>query len=365
MADLQQNSGAILGNQITPPAAGGTDPTKDLDYWIHSPDNPYGNKKGENAKLGLSNDLNQQAWAAYQTIFGRAPTQDELAQASQAFSSGDPHRSNLQQGMAYVSQAHQATDNTPDKLYAKQQAQYLADAPKHADEINQLFQSTYGRAASQDELNHFGSALASGTQDKYQLQQFLQQQPEYQNKQNASMRANLSTELASGDQKYFQSNILPSIQQAYAKQGRSFDSSGFQSAATQSAQGQNNARAQYIAQLGAQQYGTTQENAYNDYANQVSQQQHLTNAGTSALYSQSQGVLNRANELGDFNTQSQLYNQYLAKYGKRGMSPAQGAISGGATGASTGAAFGPYGALIGGIAGAGLGAYGASSGGNY
>src|SRR4029077_7146567 len=48
-----------------------------LDYWIHSTQNPY---------VGADNhadQLNQQAWASYQANFGRAPTNQELAQAAQ------------------------------------------------------------------------------------------------------------------------------------------------------------------------------------------------------------------------------------------------------------------------------------------
>lgn len=311
-----------------------------MDYWIHSKDNPY------LGKGGIQNDLSQQAWAAYQNIYGRAPTNDELAQATQAFASADPNKSNIQQGMAFVAQAHQATENTPDKLYAQQQAQYKQQAPQQYGAVNQMFQSQLGRAASQDELDHFGSLLASGTTDPYQLQQFLQQQPEYQTKQNDQMRQGLSKQMASNDQRQFSEQILPGIQQAYAKQGRSFDSSGFQNAATQSAQAQNTQREGFLNNLSAQQYGGVQDRAYQDYANQVANQQNLTNSGIQAQYAGVQGVQNRGNQIGDYNTQASAYNDYLAKYGKRNNG------LGGLIGSVAGAGIGGY---FGGTAGAQLG----------
>lgn len=321
-----------------------------VDHWIHSAQNPYAGKGG------LQSDLAQQAWAAYQNIYGRAPTNDELAQATQAFSSGDPNKSNLQQGLAYVAQAHQATENTPDKLYAQQQAQYQKAAPQHYDAINQLFQGQLGRAASQDELDHFGSLLASGTTDPYQLQQFLQQQPEYQNKQNEQMRQGLSGQMAANDQRQFSEQILPGIQQAYAKQGRSFDSSGFQNAATQSAQAQNTQRESFLNNLTAQQYGGVQDRAYQDYANQVANQQSLTNSGIQAQYSGIQGVQNRANQIGDYSTQAQAYNDYLARYGKRnnGLGGVIGTVVGAGLGSFGGIKGAQLGATLGGSVGSGI-----------
>lgn len=285
----------------------------------------------------------------FQEIYGRAPTTDELAQIVPTYVGADQNLPNQAQGKAFIAQMHQASENTPDKLYAKTQAQYLADAPKHFDDVNQMFQSQLNRQASQEELNHFGSLLASGTTDQYQLQNFLQQQPEYQNTQNKNFQDKLSGQLSGYDQQYFQNNILPSIQQAYAKQGRSFDSSAFQGAATQSAQQQNVGRQQYLAGLSAQQYGGVQQNAYNDYANQVANQQALTNSGINAHYQGIQNTQNRSNQIQDFNTQNQMYQQYLAKYGKRNNG------LGGLLGMAGGAALGSFGGIPGAQLGATLG----------
>lgn len=298
-------------------------------------------------------------------LFGRNPSQSELDSLSSAYLSGDPNIAAVGQGNSTIAQFYQNQKNTPDKLYANQQQDYLKNAPKHFDSINQLFQSQLGRAATQDELNHFGSLLASGTTDTYQLQNFLQQQPEYQNKQNEQMRQGLSSTMASNDKRQFSEQILPSIQEAYAKQGRSFDSSAFQNAATQSAQQQNTQREGFLNNLTAQQYGGVQERAYQDYANQVAQQQNLTNQGIQAQYAGIQNTNNRVNQISDYNTQAQMYNQYLAKYGKRNNG--LGGAIGGAVGTAAGAYFGgPMGAMVGNQLGSSLGQAGQNlAGGSY
>jgi hypothetical protein len=324
----------------------------------YQPGNPYWQLTGP------TNDAKSAAYDSFYKTFGRGPTSDELAQVLPAYLSGDPNITNLSAGDALVAQYHQQQENTPEKLAAKQRADLLAQAPKYYDSVNNIFQGQLGRKASQDELDHFGSLLADGNTDPYQLQQFLQQQPEYVNTQNQKFRDNLSGQLQGYDQTYFKDKILPSIQEAYAKQGRSFDSSAFQNASTQSAQQQNTSRENFLAQLSAQQYGGVQQNAYNDYANQVANQQNLTNAGIQAQYAGIQNTQNRSNQYLDYNTEAQSYNNYLAKYGKRSV--AGGALQGGVSGAAAGGSVGGgWGALIGGIAGAGLGAYGASQGGSY
>lgn len=301
----------------------------------------------------------------FASMFGRNPTQSELAMFSPGYLSGDPNIAATAQGKGVIAQYFQSQSQTPDKLYADQQKKYLEQAPQHFDSINQLFQGQLGRAASQDELNHFGSALASGTTDSYQLTQFLQQQPEYQTKKNEQMRTGLSGTMAANDKRQFSEQILPSIQEAYAKQGRSFDSSAFQNAATQSAQQQNTQREGFLNNLTASQYGGVQDRAYQDYANQVANQQNLTNSGIQAQYGGIQNTNNRLNNISDYNTQAQAYNQYLSKYGKRnnGLGGTIGGVVGGGLGAFFG---GPAGAMAGYQMGSGLGTAGQNAaGGSY
>lgn len=324
----------------------------------HQPGNPYWQQQGK------ANDDKSWAYDGFYKSYGRAPTTDELAQVLPAYAGADAHTTNNAQGDAYVSQLHQATENTPDKLYAKQQAEYQKNAPQHYDSIQQLFQGTLGRQADQSELDHFGSALASGQVDQYDLQQFLQQQPEYQTAQNEKMRTGLSGQMAANDQRQFGEKILPTIQQNFAKQGRSFDSSGFQAQAANAAQAQNTDREGFLNTLQAQQYGGVQERAYQDYANQVANQQNRVNSGINAQYQGIQNAQNRSNEIGDYNTQAQLYNQYLAKYGKRNNG--MGGLIGGLAGIGGAFATGNPGAAgIGYQIGSGLGTSVQNSGGSY
>lgn len=356
-------------------------------------------------------DAAAQQWAFldFQQQFGRNPTQSELNMLSPQYGIGDTNKLDLSRGKAAVSTYYQTKSgaNSPDDVYKQQQEKYLKDAPQHFDTVNSLFKSTLGRDATQDELNHFGSELASGTTDQYQLGQFLQQQPEYTTKQDEEKQAKikadnqsfltgrqeqdkafqqqLSGQLSDYDKQYFNEQILPSIQQSFAKQGRSFDSSGFQNSATQSAQQQNLQRDQYLAgitasqyndyqqlaaaqnadvqQLSTLQYGSRQNQAYQDYANQVAQQQSLINSGTANRFSGVQGILSSNANLSDYRTQQDAYNQYLAKYGKR--NPGAGVASGALAGAGTGAYIGSAVPGIGTAIGAGVGAIAGGLGGYF
>jgi hypothetical protein len=324
----------------------------------YQPGNPYAGLGGK------ANDDKSYAYDGFYKSYGRAPTTDEMAQILPAYAGTDKNVTDFTKGDAFVAQMHQATENTPEKLYAKQQAEYKKNAPQHYDDIQRLFQNSLGREASQEELDHFGSALASGQVDQYDLQEFIKQQPEYQTNQNAKMVSGLSDKLSLFDKQYYQGSILPSLQEAYTKQGRSFDSSSFQQAATNSAQQQNVGRQQYLAQLSAQQYGNTSERAYQDYANQVANNQNRVNSGINAQYQGIQNSQNRSNEISDYNTQAQLYNQYLSKYGKRNNG--MGGLIGGLAGAGIGAYFGgPAGGQLGYGLGSGVGSAVQNSGGSY
>lgn len=238
------------------------------------------------------------------------------------------------------------------------------DAAKHYGSVDQQIQSLLGRAATDQEKEHFGTLIANGSLDSYQFGQFLEQQPEFTEKKDAAFRTGLSGQLAESDKKQFETNILPGIQSLYAQQGRSFDSSGFKNSATQSAQQQNQQRDQFIASLSASQYGGRQNQAYQDYANAVANQNNLANYQTTMQDQRLAAGTQRIYEQQDYNTQRDAYNQYLAKYGKRDMG-AQGAIGGAAAGASIGTGIMPgYGTAVGAVAG-GLAGYFGSRGGSY
>lgn len=294
-------------------------------------------------------------YQAFMQSYGREPTQNEFMMYA-------PTVKTLGHAgaMAEIAKAYQAEQNTPDAINKRNQEKYSQEAPKHYESINQLIKSNLGREATQEEREHFGKEIASGSTDAYQLQQFLQQQPEYVTKQNEAFRSGLSATMSANDQRYFQEKILPAIEQSYAKQGRSFDSSSFKNAATQSAQQQNTQRENFLTNLTAQQYGNVQQNAYNDYARMVANQQALSNSQINSQYAGIQNNLNRLNEISDYQTQMNAYNQYLSKYGKRNNGIGQ--LIGGILGAGIGgfASKSPQGAMAGYSIGSGLGGAGQS-----
>ncbi len=318
----------------------------------------YINNPGSYTDLTYKHDpqayLATPVYQQFAESFGRAPTKDEYAVYSpQVVSLG---HSGLR---AEIAKLKLAEANSPDAIAKKDREKKLAEAPKYYESVNGLFQSTLGRTATEEERKHFGSLLSAGTTDEYELGNFLKQQPEYTQKQDEQFQQGLSGKLQASDKQYFQEQILPSIQQTYAKQGRSFDSSAFQNAATQSAQAQNTNRENYLAQLSAQQYGGRQSQAYQDYAGYVQNQQNMSNMQNQAQYSTAQGALGRSTEVLDYQRQADAYNQYLAKYGKR--SGTQGAMGGATAGATIGSSFGPWGTAI----GAGVGAIGGYFGSQY
>lgn len=258
-----------------------------------------------------SHQGNSAQWAVdkFREILGRNPTASELAQATPIFMGSDPNVADVAAGTAFVS----SIANSPEQVYRRQQEQYKKGAPEQYGGVTQAFQGLLGRAPTQEELDHFGSLLASGQVDQYQLQDFLKQQPEYRTRQDTEFRQGLSGELQGSDERYFREQIMPAIQANYAKQGRSFESSGFQNALGQAANQQNRERESYLAQLSAQQYAGRQGAARSDYENYIQQLQGRQNASLTAPYA-------RQNELADYTIQKNAYEDYLRRYGKRGTS---------------------------------------------
>lgn len=286
-----------------------------------------------------------QRWYAnrdFQEIFGRAPTEAELSMFQAAYDSGDRNIANTSAGRSAIAQYYQSQENTPDRQYARQQAQYQAAAPQHYGAVDQLFQSTLGRAATDAERNHFGSLLASGQVDQYTLGQFVGSLPEAVQRQDKSFREGLSGELQKQDAQYYNEQIMPGIQSAFANQGRDVRSSGFSNSLALAAQAQNRQREAFLSNLTAQQYGGRQNAAREDYLNSYGQMRGLQDYSRQRSDQLADRTQGRVNELQDYAMQRRVYDDYLRRYGRRGT---QG-----------------IGGLIGGLVGAGAGLY--ASGGN-
>lgn len=295
-------------------------------------------------------DQAQQYYAAqeFSKLFGRNPTQSELASLSGAYA-GDPNIANLAQGNQAVSQYFQNFSNSPSNIYAQQQKQWAADAPKSADSINQMTQSLLGRNATQDELSHYGTLIASGQADPYQIQQFIQATPEYQNAQDTQFRNGVDTQLQQSDTNFFNTQ-KGNIAQQYAQMGRA-TSPALDVALTQLASQLNSNRSSYLATLSASQYGGNKAAALGNYQNTQNDVSNRINQNTAGIYGNNQAMNQRLQNITDYNTQQNAWQRYANQQSGGGaMGYLNGAMSGAAAGGAVG---GPWGALGGAALGAG------------
>lgn len=312
----------------------------------------------ENTSTGgpLSDKYN--AFNAFRQQFGRNPTQSELTMLTPSFASGGAYTT----GPSAVAQYYQSLANTPSNLTANQNKNaleaYKKDQANFDSQINGIFKQSTNRDATDAERQHFGSLLATGEIDPYGLTQLVGQTQEAQQNQTQKYQDTLSKNIQGTQGDYYKNQILPGLESNFTKQGRSFDSSGFQNAAVQAGKQQNYDLQNYLAQFGAGQYGQSASNQQNVYKQYMDSLYGRQNAGIAQIGGFQSDMGKRNQELFDYQTQMNAYNNYLARYGKRssGASGAiQGAFSGGMTGGMVG---GPWGALAGAGAGAGLGYFG-------
>lgn len=284
-----------------------------------------------------SEEAKQYAIGDFRQILGRDPTEDELALAIPQYQG---EWNGGETGRAYVAQLAQNEknlQNTPAKQHAKEQEEYRKNAPQYYDKIDSLFNNYLGRASTQEEKDHFGALLASGTVDPYQVGTFLQALPESVRKQDKEFQQSISSDLQNQDQRYFNEQILPSIQSQYAKQGRDINSSGFATALAQAATQQNRQRESFLSNLSAQQYAGSQANARADYESTLARQYGLQDYSRQRADQIADAGRQRMYDLQNFQMQKQAYDEYLSRYGKR-SSPwgAIGGLVGGAGGALLG-----------------------------
>ena len=299
---------------------------------------------------------NVYAWKKFNELFGRNPTASELAMLAPAYNSGDPNVAGVSQGDSVVAQYFSAMNNTPANQAAQTQKANEAKAPQYYDQINQMFQNTLGRDATDAEKLHFGAQMASGNADAYTVGQFLTALPEAVKKQDTAFRNDLNNTLQSQDVNYYQNQILPAIRQSYTQAGRSLDSSGYASALAKAAQQQNTQRESFLNNLTASQYQNSQDLAQQAYNNAYGNYQNLGNYSLQSQQGAQNAALARSQQLQDYAIQKQAYDQYLQRYGKS-KTGVSGGVTGALGGAMLGAKFGPWGALAGGLGGGLLGAY--------
>lgn len=243
----------------------------------------------------------------FQKLFGRNPTQSELAQFSGAYA-GDPNIANLAQGNQAIAQYFQTFSNSPANVYARQQQQWQKDAPSHYDSVGQIIQSSLGRQATQDELSHYGTLIASGQADPYQIQQFIQSTPEYQNAQDTQFRQGVDTQLQKSDTDFFNTQ-KGNIAQQYAQMGRA-TSPALDVALTQLASQLNSQRGAYMAQLSASQYGGNKQNAVAGYQNTQNDVANRINQNTQGIYGNNQAMSQRLQNITDYNTEANTFARF-------------------------------------------------------
>lgn len=326
-------------------------------------DNPYAGKHGKAA-----DDYNQ-AFQAFVNQFGRNPTSEEIGMALPAFKGTDPHITDTTSGNAWLAN-YQAQLTAPTAIQLQQQQKqqgldvYNAKADTYNQQLGSLWQSLLGRAPTSQELTHFGSLLASGQTDPYELQQYLQQTPEYANAKDAQFRQQLGGQLNDINSQFFSKYIQPSVMSGFASQGRDISglSTALQYALANSAKDLQLQSQQYLAGLGAQQYQGRQDVATQDYQSRLGQQMGVQNTSLGNSISNQNNLLGQGWASANYGRQSNDLMNYLnAQSSRNSGNPMGGALSGALGGAMLGSKFGPYGALAGGVGG-GLFGYGAGGG---
>ena len=326
----------------------------------------YGSSNEANfQRAGSYYDQQKVAFEDFAKMFGRNPTQSELAMIAPSYAGVDENHLNTGGGAAAVASYYNSMANTPINVQASQTAAglkaYQAGQAGFDATTNAAFQSATGRQATADELSHFGGLLASGSIDSYGLSQLVGQTAEAQNKQTADYQTTLSNNLQATQGDYYKNYINPSILSQTAAAGRDPNSSGVQQAEVQAGKQQNYDLQNYLAQFGASQYGQSAQNQQGVYGAYLQQQYNLQNAGTSQALGENSYLQNYNTNQSNYANQQNAYNSYLSRYGK--SNGGSGALAGAASGAAAGTAIMPgWGTAIGGVAGGVAGYFGSRGG---
>lgn len=294
--------------------------------------------KGQAGQFATAQDqLQKQAYDAAKSILGRDITGNEFAQILPRFLGPN----GLATGRAYVASMAQDEANSPQGL--------AKNAPKYYDQVNQLFQQNLGRAATQNELDHYGGMLASNQTDAYGLQQSLQGSPEYQQQQNTKFQNSIIPQTQQYVTDTF-NRVKPDIISQFANNGIQ-NSSALDFALTNMLGQLSSQESNYVTGLKASQYGNNQQLALqqgqgaldqylNNYYNQKQNNQNMMNALTQRSWNAQ-----------DYQTQMNDYMNYVNSQ-KQSQPSGWGPLVGGLVGAGAGAFLSPPGS---GALGAGMG----------
>lgn len=306
----------IQGQQSPMPNPGGF-----LQPWTNTPSAGTGQPQTASGNNPYPEGSRQ--WNVYQNFadYGYNPTPAEINTMVSFWSDKGIGGSAgaIAQYMLGKQQVQEAQANSPEALYARQQQEWQQAAPKHYDAVNQMVQQLLGRPASQDELTHYGTILASGQADAYTVGQFIQSLPEYQNAQDTKFRQGLDQQLQDSDLNFF-NRAKGSIAERYALMGRA-TSPAVDVAMTDLAAQLSEKRQNYLAQLSAGQYGGNKAAALGQYESNRQNLVDRSNASTNANYGAYTGNVNRFNNLQDYNTQAMNWQNAMEQF-----SPKPGAL---------------------------------------
>lgn len=300
----------------------------------------------QNYKVGAPREIkdagNYQAYKSFEAIMGRPPDANEFAQIVPIFQQADGQK----YGNAWLAQYKQQYDADP--------RNQVKNAGKYAGELNQQFKSMLGRDATQEEINHFGSLMATGNVNAYQLQDFLRGTPEYQQAQDKQFRSGVSQELEQSDARYFD-RAKQGLLSHFMQQGTG-GSSALDSALADMMGQIAEKRQGFLTNLSAQQYGQNKDLALGNY--QQSRDQYFNEQSYRRGQSQREQdyYRGRSDNLTDYNRQMSDYMNYMnSQGGRRGSNTGQ--MIGGLLGAGIGgfASRSPQGAAAGYQIGSGLG----------
>ena len=242
------------------------------------------------------------------------------------------------------------SDTYSDVAAKEKQANLGKEAQQHYGTVNQLFQSSLGRDASQAELDHFAKLKASGEADDYSLGEALKNIPEYQERQDNTARESLRGELQTADKRFLTEEAAPAIQSRFAQQGRYVgpESTALASAFANAGQALNVDRERFLATAGREDYTNRRQQAIQGYLDTLRRGYAKEDYGVARSDALADVARNRGYEIQDYDKQKRAYDEYIKNMGRRKSGGGVGSLIGGVAGGVLGAyAGGPSGASAG------------------
>lgn len=294
-----------------------------------------------NYEYGATTAQDKAYYTAYKSAkeaLGRDLTPQEFAQIAPTFYNPADYGSGVATGRQYLAAYAAQHANDPQNLIKKAPGQYGA--------VDQVFSSMLGRPATQEEKDHFGSLLASGQVDPYQLQDFIRGTTEYQSAQDKTFRSGLADELQGYDTKFF-GKAKQDVLSSFADTGQLANHSSALDFALTDLMGKiADKRGEYLSNLSAQQYGSNKDLALGNYKNQMDTYLGNQDYARRSSDARQNSLMDRSFQGYDYATQRNDYMDYLNSQKGGGKFPWGQAI-GGALGGGLGAFGGPQGAAAG------------------